>query len=341
MKLPIFHHIHRFASSIKIKSRTALRRRKGLVRTSCSRRKVRGNPFDGWSLEGRNSKVIQSLLPLGEWLYRHYFRVTTDGWQHLPPSGKMLIVGSHNGGMIAPDTLMFMVDWFRRFGADRPVYGLMHPNVWMVPGYSKLAVQVGAIRAHPRAATAALNRDAAVLVYPGGAEDLWRPYRDRHRIHFAGRKGFIKLALREGVPIVPAISIGAHETLMILTNLYPYLRKLHDRGMPWLFGIDPIVFPIYLGLPWGLAVGPLPNIPLPVKIHTRICTPIVFERTGREAANDPDYVNACYERVQAQMQQELDRLVQGLEGLSSSHAEIESFPPRSDWMSKRMDTAGL
>ena len=278
-------------------------------------KKVRANRFDGWSLEGRDPNIIQALLPLGDWLYRHYFRVTSDGWQHLPRSGGMLIVGSHNGGMIAPDTLMFMVDWFQRFGAERLVYGLMHPNVWMVPGYAKLTVQLGAIKAHPHMATAALRQDAAVLVYPGGAEDLWRPYHDRHRIHFAGRKGFVKLALREGVPIVPAISIGAHETLIILANLYPQLRQLHEWGMPWLLGIDPIVFPIYLGLPWGLAVGPLPNIPLPVQIHTRICAPIVFERSGRAAANDKVYVEVCYQQVCTQMQQELDRLVQGLVGL--------------------------
>lgn len=275
------------------------------------------NRFDGWSLEERDQSVIQSLLPLGEWLYRYYFRVTTDGWHHLPTDGGMLIVGSHNGGITAPDTLMFMVDWFRRFGPERPVYGLMHPNVWMVPVYSQLTVKLGAVMAHPKMAFAALKRGAAVLVYPGGAEDLWRPHSLRHRIHFAGRKGFIKLALREGVPIVPAISLGAHDTLIILADYYKELRQLHDWGMPWLFGFDPMVFPIYLGLPWGLAIGPLPNIPLPVAMHTRICAPIVFERYGRAAANDHDYVDACYDWVTTRMQLELDRLVEGQSGTGS------------------------
>ncbi|NEP80810.1 MAG: glycerol acyltransferase, partial [Okeania sp. SIO3B3] len=55
--------------------------------------------------------------------------------------------------------------------------------------------------------------------------------------------------------------------------------------------------------------SPLPNLPLPVKIHTRVCPPIVFERYGREAASDRDYVDACYERVMTEMQQELDKLV--------------------------------
>jgi 1-acyl-sn-glycerol-3-phosphate acyltransferase len=82
--------------------------------------------------------------------------------------------------------------------------------------------------------------------------------------------------------------------------------------MPWLFGIDPVVFPLYLGLPWGLGIGPLPNIALPLPIHTRVCEPIVFERYGRKAASDRDYVDACYESVVTQMQGSLDRLVQEL-----------------------------
>ncbi|MEP1062602.1 hypothetical protein [Phormidium sp. FACHB-592] len=117
--------------------------------------------------------MIDAWRPFDEWLYRYYFRVTTDGWQHLPAADSMLLVGSHNGGMLAPDTLMFMVDWFRKFGAARPVYGLMHPNVWLLPGYAQLTVKLGAVQAHPKMASAALRRGAAVLVYPGGAEDLW------------------------------------------------------------------------------------------------------------------------------------------------------------------------
>ncbi|NEN97378.1 MAG: glycerol acyltransferase, partial [Moorea sp. SIO3I7] len=153
---------------------------------------------------------------------------------------------------------------------------------------------------------------ASVLVYPGGAQDVFRPHSQRHQIQLAGRKGFIKLALREKVPIVPIISNGAHDTLIVLGDCYEQARQLHELGIPWLFGLDPQVFPIYLGLPWGLAIGPLPNIPLPIPITTRVCPPIVFERYGRVAARDQDYVDACYEQVSTQMQSELNRLVAGL-----------------------------
>ncbi|AFY47568.1 1-acyl-sn-glycerol-3-phosphate acyltransferase [Nostoc sp. PCC 7524] len=264
----------------------------------------------GWSLEERDPKFIQSLMPLLGFFYHYYFRVQTSGWHHIPPQEKVLIVGSHNGGLAAPDMLMMMYDWFRRFGVERPVYGLMHPKVWQVtPQLAQMVAKTGAIIAHPKMAIAALRSGASVLVYPGGAEDVFRPHSLRNQIYFAGRQGFIKLALRENVPIVPAISYGAHDTLIVLADLYKMMQRLHEWGMPWLFDIDPEVFPIYVGWPWGLAIGPLPNIPFPVTIQTRVCPPIIFERYGRDAASDRQYVNECYELVKSKMQQELDQLV--------------------------------
>lgn len=264
----------------------------------------------GWSLDARDPKIIEAWLPYWEWFYRYYFRVKTDGWHHIPPQGPILFVGSHNGGLAAPDVVMVMVDWFRRFGTKRPVYGLLHPHIFKIhPKLSRLAAQMGAIEAHPKMALAALNRGASVLVYPGGAQDVFRPYTQRHQIHLAGRKGFIKLALRKNVPIIPVISTGAHETLIVLGDCYEQVKQLHEMGMPWLYDLDPEVFPIYLGLPWGLALGPLPNFPLPVSIRTRVCAPIVFPQYGKEAARDRSYVDECYDLVVQRMQKALDRLV--------------------------------
>ncbi len=264
---------------------------------------------NGWSLDEREPQVIESLMPFWEWFYRYYFRVTTDGWHHIPDN-KVLLVGSHNGGLATPDMIMIMYDWFRRFGTQRPVYGLMHPRVWKVnPRLAKIAEKTGAIVAHPKTAMAAFKRNASVLVYPGGAQDLFRPYTQRHQINLAGRKGFIKLALREQVPIIPIVSKGAHDTLFVLTDIYQWIEQLHQWGMPWFMDSDPEVFPIYLGLPWGIGLGPLPNIPLPTQIHTRIGAPIIFEKNGVKAARDRTYVDECYQIVVARMQQELDNLV--------------------------------
>ena len=267
------------------------------------------NVKSGWSLKRRNPQVIESLMPLWEWFYRYYFRVSTDGWHYIPQQEKVLLVGSHNGGLAAPDMVMSMYDWFRHFGTQRPVYGLMHRNIWKIDSnMAKLAEQTGAIVAHPQMAIAALRSNASVLVYPGGAQDVFRPHSQRNQINLAGRKGFIKLALREKVPIVPVISHGAHDTLFVLGDIYQTVKQLNQWGMPWLLDIDPEVFPIYLGIPWGLSIGPLPNIPLPAKIHIRVLPPIVFARNGKKASRDRTYVDECYQLVVNKMQQGLDDL---------------------------------
>ena len=248
-------------------------------------------------------------MPIWELLYKYYFRVETEGWHHIPPQQQVLLVGSHNGGLAAPDMVMSMYDWFRNFGTERLTYGLMHPHVWKInPLFAQLAEKTGAIEAHPKMAIAALQKNASVLVYPGGAQDVFRPYNQRHKINFAGRKSFIKLALKQEIPIIPIISTGAHDTLIVLGDVYDIAQQLHKIGMPWLFNLDPQVFPIYLGLPWGIAIGPLPNIPPPIKIKTRVCPPIIFAKYGAKAAKDRQYVNDCYDLVVAQMQQQLDDL---------------------------------
>ncbi len=274
-----------------------------------STRSVNASSRLGWNLESRDRDFIESLMPIWDWLYHYYFRVQTSGWETVP-NGQVLVVGSHNGGLAAPDMHMMMYDWFRRFGIDRPVYGLMHAQLSKsFPPGTELAVKAGAIIAHPTMARAALDSGASVLVYPGGVKDLFRPHNQRDRICFNNNSGFIKLALQYEVPIVPAISWGAHDTLIILGDLYPLVKQLRDYlKSPWPGAIDPIVFPLYLGLPWGIGLGPLPNVPLPIQVHTRVLPPITFSRYGIEAMRDRDYIHACYQQVHNTLQVGLDQL---------------------------------
>ena len=271
--------------------------------------------LDGWSLADRDPSVLAAMMPLMQWFYDVYYRVSSDGWENIPADVPVMFVGSHNGGLPAPDMHMLLYDWCRHFGIQRPLYGLMSPKVWKVlPSVARVATRMGAVQAHPKMGIAALNQSASIVVYPGGAQDVFRPYSQRHKIYFHNRRGFIKLAIKKGVPIVPMISYGAHATFWVLADIYPKMKALHEMGMPWVLGIDPETFPIYLGLPWGVAAGPLPHIPLPLKIHTRICSPIYFERTGARALRDSDYVDMCFHRVKGEMQTALDKLVSDVEG---------------------------
>lgn len=282
----------------------------------------------------RDPSLIQRLMPIWGWFYRHYFRVQTSGWEHIPKEGQMLFVGSHNGGLATPDLPMFLYDWFRRFGLNRKVYGLAHAKVWQAyPLLADLAAGVGAVPFHARRALAVIEAGDSLLVYPGGGQDAFRPHRKRGRIHFEGRTGFVRLAIWHGLPIVPLISWGSHDTLLVIEDLYPLVRTLHRRsGIPWPLGIDPEVMPLYLGLPWGIALGPLPNLPFPAKIHTRVCRPIHLLRTGHAASRDRGYVSRCYAQVVDAMQAELDALRGDIRrrpfGGSSSPPGADISPPR-------------
>src|SRR5213075_118597 len=108
----------------------------------------------------------------------------------------------------------------------------------------------------------ALSTGAALLVYPGGDYEVHRPTWDRHVVDFDGRKGFIRLALEQDVPIVPVVSVGGQETALFLTR---------GEGLARLLGLDRMfrlkVLPISIALPWGLNVGDmLGHVPLPSKI---------------------------------------------------------------------------
>jgi 1-acyl-sn-glycerol-3-phosphate acyltransferase len=280
-----------------------------MVQLFIKARMTSADTLTGLSLEDRNPAMIERMLPFFSWFHDYYFRVITEGLEHIPETGKVLLVGAHNGGLAAPDTVMMTYEWLRHFGTQRPAYALMDARIWQVfPGVARMAAWVGAVQADSQMAVKVLKQDAALLIYPGGVRDVFRPHSQRNKVCFFGRKGFIKLALMEEAPIVPLISHGAHDTLLILADLYPQLAQLHRQGMPWLFGIDPGACPIYLGLPWGLGIGPLPNIPLPVPLHMRVCPSIMFDRYGPEAAHDADYLEACYQQVQTTMQRELDDL---------------------------------
>ena len=121
---------------------------------------------------------------------------------------------------------------------------------------------------------------------------------------FGGRTGYVRLAIENGVPIVPVVAAGAHSTLMIVDDLRWFARLI--RADRWLRSG---AWPIALSIPWGLTFGPPPLfIPFPTRILIEMLEPIAFERSGRRAAADKGYVRTCADRVEGIMQRTLTRL---------------------------------
>lgn len=267
-------------------------------------------------LDARDEDFIRRVIPLVGVLYDHYFRCETELEAELPAK-RFLAVANHNAMTGMPDMFCHMLAFWRLHGPERVGYGLMHDVPFRFPGAGAWLNASGAIAASPTNAHRALAREAAVLCFPGGDIDACKPFSRRYEITFGPRRGFVRLAIREQVPVVPIVSVGAHSGLYIWTDGKRLARALR---LPELARSN--VAPFGLAMPWGLVVGvPLPHLPPPVKIHTRILAPIDLGLPA-SAADDPEQVERAYLRIVAAMQKAMDDLrAAGRHGLFPSATE--------------------
>jgi 1-acyl-sn-glycerol-3-phosphate acyltransferase len=236
---------------------------------------------------------------------RRYFRVQVKGWENVPPS-PALIISNHSGGTTILDAWGLGFAWHTHFAMKRPIHVLAHEMVFTVHQVGRMFARAGVLRAQPELGQRVLGewkRD--LLVMPGGDVDVWRPYKERYKVKFAGRTGYARLALRTGVPIVPIANAGAHETLRVLTDGAPLAKFLR---FPKLFRAS--IFPVSLAIPWGLTIGPWPHLPTPTTLRYRIGKPVLADEFLPAPGKEPSNAQvAGYDaRVRAAMQELLDGL---------------------------------
>jgi len=260
--------------------------------------------YDIDRLDQRNDNFIEKIAPYVHFILRKYFRSTVKGIYRIP-EGPGLFVGNHNAAMLTPDSFIFASELCQIKGIKEVPYGLGHEVTISFPFIKQFIVPLGAVRASHDNAHRLFKQNKKVIVYPGGDYDAMRPFRHRNKIVFGGRKGYIRLALREKVPIIPVVTAGAHSVYIIIDDMRWLARLLHlDR-------IARIkVFPLTLSIPWGVTLGPLIFfIPYPSKISIEVLNPIHFNPSGPEAAKDDAYVKECAHNVETIMQNSLDRMV--------------------------------
>jgi 1-acyl-sn-glycerol-3-phosphate acyltransferase len=254
---------------------------------------IPGNDLDSWDPD-----YIRRVLPLMSTLVGTYFRGEVRGLENIPKEGPALLVGNHSGGTLIADTFVFTCKFYEHFGPDRRFHQLAHDIAARLPGLG--IRQWGTVAANHDNARAAFDLGAPVLVYPGGDHESFRPSWETDKIDFAGRKGFIKLALEQKVPIVPVVAIGGQETALFLGQ---------GRKISKMLGLENLtrvkVFPVQFAPPFGITLLDLPlRVPIPAKITVEVLPPIdLTERFGTDA--DADEI---YEEVTGDMQDKLSDL---------------------------------
>ena len=258
-----------------------------------------GHGPEDW-LDAWDPQYIRTTLPTLRLFSDVYHRAEVRGLDNIPAEGPVLLVGNHSGGTLISDTFVFAQAFYDHFGPLRRFHQLAHDLVFQLPGVRASLSRFGTVPASPENMARALERDAALLVYPGGDHETYRPTWESAEIDFAGRTGFVRLAIEHGVPIVPVVAIGGQETALFLGRGARFARLLQlDR----LLRLK--VLPAQVGPPFGVTVLDLPGrIPLPAKITIRALPPIdLKQRLGAKPDTDE-----AYELVTGRMQKALNDL---------------------------------
>ena len=234
-------------------------------------------------------------------LMDYWFRMEIEGWEKLPPPPALLI-GIHSGAPFVWDAWTVGIQWWRRFGSERPLHGTAHDALMAAPVIGDYFRKMGVLPAAPDSITAALAAGRDVALWPGGEVDSLRPWVQRDEAVLAGRTGFIRMAIGAGVPIVPISTVGGPDSMPVIAR---------GRRLAKLLQLDKVarlkMFPITLSAPWGISPAILPEIPLPTKIRTAFQSPVEVDRDPARA-DDDDYVEEKYEEVRQSIQDGMTRL---------------------------------
>jgi 1-acyl-sn-glycerol-3-phosphate acyltransferase len=258
-----------------------------------------GRQIDDW---GRSETAFRLAEPLLNFYYRYWFRVELQDVRNVPDTGGALLVANHSGAL-PPDAPMIMHGIRTEHPEPRPVYMLGEHWFKGYPGVGMLTNKIGLVPAHPANAQRLLGDEGKLaLVFPEGQKGSRKLYWQRYKLRRFGRGGFVRTAMRAGVPIVPVAVVGAEEAMPIFAHV-PLLQRV--TGL--------IYFPINHAFPhFGLAAG---LMYLPAKFKIRFLEPVDLSGYGPDDAEDVALVQSISEEIRAAIQREVDALVASRESV--------------------------
>ena len=248
---------------------------------------LRRGDVDVW---GRSERMREIARTVYDPLYRHWFRVEWEGLEHVPREGGALMVANH-AAAIPSDAPVIMHGIETEL--QRPVYGLAENLLRALPLVGTIWSRVGGVAAHPENAYRLLHDDQQlVLVFPEGTKGTGKLYRDRYKLHRFGRGGFVEIAMRAGVPVIPIAVVGAEESMPIVYKS-PQLAKL--LNIPYF----PVTANMLLFGPAGLLIY------FPSKFKLRVLPPVHFDVPPNQERYSRGRVVDEAERIREQIQHAL------------------------------------
>jgi len=262
--------------------------------TETVKRRLHGEyETDEW---GFDPEVMEAVAPFFEFLYRKYWRVTTTGLEHVPGTGRALLVSNHSG-QLPFDGSMLATAIRSEHPSNRLVRTMFASWFPTMPVVAPLFVKCGQVTATEDNGIRLLQNEELVSVFPEGIKGVGKLYKDRYHLVRFGRGGFIRMALKTQTSILPVSVVGAEETYMSLAKSDLIAKAI---GFPF--------FPITPTFPW---LGLLGTIPLPTKWYIDIGEPIPMDGYGPKADQNLMLVSQLTDQVRGVVQKMInERLAQ-------------------------------
>lgn len=245
---------------------------------------------------GFDEKFLEPLLPIAKWFHDHYFRVESQGLEHVPATGRALLVANHSGTLPYDGAMVAAAVRFQH-PAGRHVRILVEDFTYHLPYLGMFFSRVGAVRACQENALRLLERDHVTLVFPEGVKGIGKLYSKRYRLQRFGRGGAVRLAAASNAPMIPVAIVGAEESMPLLSKVSWLAKPL---GLPYI--------PITPTLPW---LGLAGLIPFPTKWTIDFGAPIDLSAYAPgELERDRVALNRVNEELRAAVQGLIDARLQ-------------------------------
>ena len=246
---------------------------------------ARLSDVDEWGRSERTRALARSIY---EPVYSKWFRAEWTGLEKIPSEGGALLVANH-AGAIPSDAPVIMHGIEKELG--RPVYGLADYFFRTVPVVGTLWARAGGVSARPGNAYRLLReQNQLALVFPEGTKGPSKSYTDRYQLRRFGRGGFVEIAMRAGVPVIPIAVVGSEEAMPVIFRLPTLARAL---GVPYV--------PVTANL---LAMGPLGAVvPFPAKFRLQVLDPVSFDVPADQERYSKSRIMEEAERLRSYLQE--------------------------------------
>jgi len=244
--------------------------------------------FDNFGMD--RETIDRFARTIFKFMSDRYWRIELEGLEHIPRQGPGILAGPHRG-FIPWDAVMALHLVLRETG--RVPRFLTHPGLLKFPFVSSFITKMGGVVACQENAERVLAAGELLGVFPEGVQGAFTPCRQAYQLLDFGRDAFVKIALRNRIPIVPYVTVGNVEALPIFKLFaWRWWRRYSD----------------WPGLP--LSTFPFLPLPLPSKWHIRFLPAIhPAAQHGPEAAGDVTLVKKISAEVRSQMQQAIDDIL--------------------------------